>query len=173
MKMIITVISSLLIGLTLANSNFNPIHELQTFLMNKKRIFISLGLAVTGYILGIAGLLISLVEWALQADAQGFVMWSAMFTVASGLVIAGVCFVLIARAAVPVRVEYHESIFQELNKQFHFMDSLEAFLKKMAEPGDAAPGPRPPEPVDEKFAETRRPSEPMFRDTPTADVLHH
>jgi hypothetical protein len=171
MKTIVTVVSSLLIGLTLANSNFNPIHELQIFLMNKKRIFMSLGLAVTGYILAVAGLLISLVEWALQSDAQGFVIWSAMFTVASGLAIAGLCFILIARAAVPARVEYHESIFQELNKQFHFTEGLEVLLKKMAEPRDEASAHRAP--VDEKFAETRRHSEPVFRDTPTADVLHH
>src|SRR4051812_43739563 len=125
MKMLITVISSLLVGLSLASSNFSPIQELQHFLTNKRRIFYSLGIAITGYLLLLTGFVISLVEAALQADAQGFVMWSSLFTVAAGLACAGIASIVIAKLMVPVRVQYHDSIFKELSKQFGFSEGLE------------------------------------------------
>jgi hypothetical protein len=177
MKMLVTVVSSLLVGLSLASSNFSPIHELQHFLTNKRRIFYSLGIAVTGYLLVFTGLVLSLVEWALQFDAQGFVMWSSLFSVAFGLALTGIFSVVIAKLMVPARVEYHESIFKDLNKQFGISDAFEALLTRLAENrgGEQAAEPAMSENIqrEEKFAERRPEREPAFRETATADVLHH
>jgi hypothetical protein len=179
MKMVITVVSSLLVGLSLASSNFSPIQELQHFLLNKKRIFYSLGLALTGYLLLFSALIISLVEGALQYDAQGFLIWSALFAVASVLGLAGLISVGLAKLLVPARLEQRDSIFKDFGKQFGFSEALEMLLKRLTEsreagdePAAQSPSARRPE-AEEKFSELRHARAPVFGDAATADVLHH
>ncbi|MGZ3723080.1 MAG: hypothetical protein ACXVA9_09130 [Bdellovibrionales bacterium] len=179
MKMLVTVISSLLVGLSLASANFSPIHELQNFLVHKRRFFISAGVAVTGFIFLISGLLMSLVEWALQYDNQGFVVWSALFTVAAGLAIAGAASLLISRLIIPARVTTHPSMLAELAKQFNFPETLETLIKHFGEGASAAKTRAAPEPVireqpvrEEGF--TPEPPLPKFRETAAPhQTTHH
>jgi hypothetical protein len=73
-------------------------------------------------------------------------------------------------------VEIHESIFRELNKQFGLSEGIEMLLRHLDERREAEPAREPQAEnhiQEEKFAEPRRAPEPIFRDTPTADVLHH
>ena len=139
MKILATIVSSLMVGLSMASSHFSPIQELQHFLTNKKKIFVAAGIAVIGFIFLIAGFIISLVEAALQYDAQGFVVWSALFVVATGLAVMGAFSLLFAKLLIPVRPIQQESLFGELNKQFNISQILESVMKNFAEAGAATP----------------------------------
>ena len=175
MKILITVISSLMVGLSMASTNFSPLHELQHFLLNKKRIFISAGVAVIGFLFIFAGLLIGLVEAALQYDAQGFVMWTSLFTVGAGLGLAGLFFFLISRMLLPPTLVVQQSLLADLNKHFNLNEIVEGFLKKINEeppPAQAAEGPpMPASPPAEKYSGRVR--VPEMEMPMTKDVLHH
>jgi hypothetical protein len=150
MKVLITVISSLLVGLALASTNFSPIHELHSLFVHKKRILAAAGMAVTGYVLILTGMIVGIIEGALQSDAQGFMMWSSLFSVAVGLAMAGFALVIVSRLMVPTLTAEHQSLLADLNRQFNLTENLEKFIKAMSE-NAARPGPAAP--PTEKFTE--------------------
>jgi hypothetical protein len=169
MKMLITVFSSLLVGLSLASTNFSPIHDLHNFLVNRRRIFGSLAVAGVGFVFLMSGLLIGLVEGALQFDAQGFLMWSSLFGVAAGLGGVGLFSVLMARITFPAPVVVHQSFLADLNKQFNLTEILENLVKSAGEN-------RAAEPMSEKFSESHSnpaPDNHVQSNHVPSETLHH
>jgi hypothetical protein len=146
MKSLITVISSLLVGLSLATANFSPLHELQHFLGNKRRILYAAILAAAGFVFMMAAILLGTVEAVLQYDAQGFILWSPLFMVTAWFACAGIFVLAAARLTLPVRTitpAAHMFPFAELNKEFGISELIERWLNRMAEGAPQEPGPPP------------------------------
>lgn len=134
MKILTMVISSLVVGLALASDNFSPIHELQYLLANKRRIIYSVFFSATGFVFAMTAIVIAVIEGALQYDAQGFVMWSALFSAAIWLAAAAVISWIGSRLVLPVRPAQAESIFADITKQLGVAELLEIWLKQAAQP---------------------------------------
>ena len=166
MKILITVITSLLTGLTLASTDFSPLRELHNLFTNKRRILITLGVAVTGFLLLFSGFIMGLVEGSLQYDAQGFLIWSSLFTVAAGLAIVGAFCMLAAWATFPQPQVAQHNVFAELNSQFRLTELAEQFFKELGERMETRPPESRPHSED-KFSEVHTTEEPQ------SQPLHH
>ena len=122
MKFLITLLSSLVVGVALAASGFSPLHEIRHLLRNKRKIFAAVGLMAVGFVFGMAGVLVALIEGALQLDAQGFLMWSALFSLSLILVVASGISFIIARKINPMTTmaaDMSHSLLADLDTQFN------------------------------------------------------
>lgn len=128
--MLSTVISSLLMGILAATSGFSPLAEFQRFVDNKKRIFYALLIGTSGFIFMVGGFFLAIIEAALQYEAQGFLFWTALFTLATGLLLSGLLFVLVAKVTMPQILPSRVSLDFLNNPQFNFMPLLETWLKQ-------------------------------------------
>jgi hypothetical protein len=157
MKMLATIVSSLVMGLVMAMSGFSPLLEAQRLLANKRRIFNALLLGITGFIFMIAGFITGLIEAALQYEAQGFVFWSALFTVAAGLLFGGIACVLGAKAFMPVFMPNRLNMAAFDPAQFDIMSLLENFLRNAnsAPQPSAAPAEAPTSTVEQPVPRPR------------------
>lgn len=104
MKFLIAAITSVVAALLLAATGFSPFGELRQLYINKHKIFISGALFAAAIVFALAAFMIALIEGALQYDAQGFVMWSALFAVALLFCGLGVVAFFVARTINPLRV---------------------------------------------------------------------
>jgi hypothetical protein len=177
MKILISIVTSLLAGLTLASTDFSPLHELHNLFVNKRRIFIACGVAVIGFFLVFSGFIMGLVEGSLQFDAQGFMVWSSLFTVAASLAIAGAFCIMGAWAAFPQAPPVRQNIFAELNSQFRLTELAEQFFKELNERADerseAPPAAEPNrEPIHEP-TQAEKFSEIHPREEVPSQTLHH
>lgn len=128
MKFLITLLSSLVVGVALAASGFSPLHELRHLLRNKQKIFAAIGLMAVGFVLGMAGLLMALIEGALQLEAQGFMMWSALFSLSLILVVCGGLSFWIARTVNPMRTmatDMNHNFLADLDSQFNLAQIIQ------------------------------------------------
>jgi len=167
MKILITVITSLLAGLTMASTDFSPLRELHTLFTNKRRILIAVGVAVIGFLLLFSGFIMGLVEGSLQYDVQGFLLWSSLFTVATSLAIVGAFFMLAAWASFPQPSVDQRNLFSELNSQFRLTELAEQFFKELGERMESRPASESSPQAGEKFSEFHR------REEPESQPLHH
>lgn len=72
------ILSAFVSGLVLAR----PVLEIKALYENKARVVASIGLALAALGLFMTSFIVCIMEFVLQYDAQGFVLWSPMFTVA-------------------------------------------------------------------------------------------
>lgn len=112
------------------STNFAPFHELQHFIQYKNRYISALIFSAIGFVFIMSGLLIGLIEVALQYEAQGFIFWTALFTLASALVILGGLSVIVGRLVIPKResLKPRDGIDPQLNFGQVFADFLQRNL---------------------------------------------
>lgn len=72
------LLSALVGGLVLAR----PVLEIKAIYENKARVVVSIGLALAAMGFFMTSFILCIMEIVLQYDAQGFVLWSPMFTIA-------------------------------------------------------------------------------------------
>lgn len=127
MKLIVSIISSLLVGLTLGASNFSPLMELQRFLEHRKKVLYTAVLAMTAFIFLIASVILASIEGALQYQVQGSVMWTPLMTVAAAFLGFSAICGIVAKSIYPLSKANVERHARE-NKS-EVMQALEYVLK--------------------------------------------
>lgn len=135
MKALITVASCLFVGLQMVAANYSPIQEIHHFLENKRRILLTAISSAAGFVFIMAAILLGTVEAALQYDAQGFILWSPIFTAVTWFFGAGIFSCLVARLALPVKSVPAPVAFslRELIKELRLSELIEKWLSPAAE----------------------------------------
>lgn len=101
MKLVISVISSLVAGLFLGASGFSPLMELQRLFEARKKVLWAIILGATAFVFGITAVIMASIEVALQYEAQGFLMWSAMLTLSAIFLTLGIICAASAKGVFP------------------------------------------------------------------------
>lgn len=89
MKVAIGVISSAVMALYMAYSNMSSLLELKNLFENRRRVLLTVILGAAGFIFVMAAILVGSIEMALQHEAQGFILWNAILSVATGFLVVG------------------------------------------------------------------------------------
>lgn len=140
MKVIISVISSLVVGLIMGASNYSPLIELQRLLEARKKVLYAIMLGATAFVFVMTAVILSSIEVAQQYEAQGFLMWNAMLTLSAIFLGVGIFSGAMAKVVFP-EPKIPESLkFMEGGAQ-HPIQFLEGLAKQLfTEPGSPFAG---------------------------------
>jgi hypothetical protein len=97
MKNLVTALSSIFLGHLAAA----PFFELQKILEGRKKFLWSVIFGAVSFVFLMAGILIGLIDAALQYGAQGFVFWDMLLALSLGLAVGSAVFALIAKRIMP------------------------------------------------------------------------
>lgn len=125
MKMIVSVISSLMVGFTLGATNFATIMELQKLLINRRKVLYSVVFAATAFFMILGALILGSIEVALQIQNQGSVVWTPLLTVALGFMSFATVAAIGARSVYPIKT----AIVQPPTDQSQIVQILEFLMK--------------------------------------------
>ncbi len=101
MKVVVSIVSSLIAGWVMAYNGFVPFIELKTILENRRRVMFSVLALAVGFVFVMAFVLLGVIEAALQYEAQGFVLWNALLSVATGFFVLGLFSFILAKVLWP------------------------------------------------------------------------
>lgn len=103
MKSLLSLVSSVLLGLWLAAGGGGPILQLQRLLGHKRRILCGLILGAAAFVFVMAAILLAMIDLASQYEEHGFVLWNAILALAAGFLVTGVILAVGARISLPRR----------------------------------------------------------------------
>ncbi len=109
----------------------SAVFELQNLLVNRRRIFYSILAGAFSVPFFFAAIITAAIEAGLQYDAQGFVMWSALFSVASAFGAVAVASLILARALFPKPVPPQVNLAM-LYEKFHVRELLDKWTQQTA-----------------------------------------
>jgi hypothetical protein len=150
MKLLITLFSSLAVGLLMSAVEHSPLTEARKLFVQRRRILTALVMGQAGLILLVAGLITAVIEAALQFEVQGFLLWSALFSAACALAVLGAVFSVGAYALLPA-LELPTLSWAALDERLGISHLIEHWAHQAAEVART-----PPEPAETEAEPTPR-----------------
>lgn len=106
MKGMVSVLSSIFVGLMLAATNFAPILGLHRFLENRRRVMNAVMLFALSFFLMLGATILLSMDLVIQYEDQGLIFWNAILGIATAMAIAAVACWFGARSVMPKPREY-------------------------------------------------------------------
>jgi signal transduction histidine kinase len=101
MKVAVTLISGVCMGLFMAFNGLTPMLQAKAIFENRRRVVLSGVLAGAGFMLFMAAFILACIDLALQWEVQGFIVWEAILTVSTGFAVLAVLCWIGAKVAFP------------------------------------------------------------------------
>jgi len=136
MKVAVTVISGVCMGLLMAFNGLNPLLQAKAIYENRKRVIFSATLMAAAFMLFMAAFILASIDLALQWEVQGFIIWEAILTVAAGFAVLAVISFVTAKLIFP---KPKDDMFSMLGQHAGFGDVnvaqvIEAWLGSLQKP---------------------------------------
>jgi hypothetical protein len=158
MKIVLSLLSAAAVGLLVAANHSASLIEAKTLLQKRRRVIWSVLIGAAGFFLVMSAVLLGVIDLALQYEAQGFVLWNAVLSVAAGFITIGALAFVVAKVVFP-KPDLAQGLFgsMALGTGLQFIEQFRHLFEPAAPVARAQEAPRPaPSEAVEKREELRQ-----------------
>ncbi len=129
MKVAITIVSGLCVGLLMAFNGLTPLLEAKAVFEQRRRLMFSAFLGMAAFTFVMAAVILGTIDLALQYEVQGFILWEMVLSVAVGFLVAGAVCGIAAKLVFPKAKPSALALLGEQAGFGNVMEEIQGFVQ--------------------------------------------